>query len=112
MHAGTRPGPQRPSGRGPASRLPVAFLLLALVSVLWSLPAGAAPPDRPVVDVVEVSGFIDPVVVDFVEHSLASAEKAGAEAFVIQLNSRGSLVSKAELDALLFRLFHQSKVPV
>jgi membrane-bound serine protease (ClpP class) len=62
--------------------------------------------------VVEVSGFIDPVAIDFVDHALADAERTHAEALVLQLNSRGTLVSQSRFDAFVDRLFHQTAVPV
>lgn len=72
--------------------------------------AGAAD-DRRVVDVVQVNGYLDPIVVDFVEQSLQDAEAADAEAFVIQLDSPGSVVSEARLDQLVDAIENAS-VPV
>ena len=74
------------------------------------VPAGAAAA-RPVVEVIEVSGRIDPVLTDFVKHSLRRANDHRAVALVMQLNSPGALVSEAELDVLAFRIVHSS-VPV
>jgi membrane-bound serine protease (ClpP class) len=82
-------------------------------------PARAAePPPRQLpaaasraVDVIEVSGRIDPIEVDFVTRSLRQAERDGDEVLVIQLNSPGALVDRATLDILAFRLGHAS-VPV
>ena len=56
------------------------------------------------VAVVEVSGLLDAVLVDFVETQIAEAEEAGALALVLQLNSSGAVVSEDRLDRLLERV--------
>lgn len=84
-------------------------LLLPFGLVVLGSPAGAA--ERGHVDVVEVSGLLDRVVVDFVYDALASAEESGAEALVIQLNSGGAVVDSLVVDVLAFDLAH-SRVPV
>lgn len=63
------------------------------------------------VDVVQVAGYVDPVVADFLQGAVDDAESSGAEVLVIQLDSPGSLLDQAELDALSFRLSH-AEVPV
>ncbi|MDP8988334.1 MAG: hypothetical protein M3N11_08320 [Actinomycetota bacterium] len=63
------------------------------------------------VNVVQVSGYLDPVLVDFLSDAIDASERDGAEALVVQLDSPGSVVSTAELDALVFRLSH-ARVPV
>jgi membrane-bound serine protease (ClpP class) len=82
--------------------------LLALGSLV-ALPSPAAAAGR--VDVIEVTGLIDPVEVDFIADSLRAAERRRVEALVIQLNSGGSVVSDRRLDALARRLA-QARVPV
>ena len=72
--------------------------------------AGAAEPSRHV-DVVQVSGWIDPVVVDFLDRSIRASERGDAEVLVIQLDSPGSLVSDGTLDGLIDRIRH-ARVPV
>jgi membrane-bound serine protease (ClpP class) len=74
---------------------------------MLAAPASAAGQ----VDVIEVTGLIDPVEVDFIADSLGSAERSAAEALVIQLNSSGSVVSDARLDALTSRLA-DARLPV
>jgi membrane-bound serine protease (ClpP class) len=64
-----------------------------------------------VVDVVQVSGYVDPIVVDFLGDALRSAEREGVEALVVQLDSPGALVGDDQLDALAFRMGH-TPVPV
>ncbi len=50
-----------------------------------------------VVDVIEVDGLLDPVLVDFVEQSIGDAEAAGDIALVLRMNSPGSVVSDEDL---------------
>jgi membrane-bound serine protease (ClpP class) len=98
-------------------RLPrVALVLahLAVLAVLVARPAGAqaAPADDPgYVSVIEVSGLLDRVLVDFVETQIARAEDQGAIALVLQLNSSGAVVSDDRLDALVERI-ERAAVPV
>jgi membrane-bound serine protease (ClpP class) len=84
--------------------------VLALATVLLSAPPARAQPAA-VVDVVEVSGRIDPVVGDFVRRAIASATESGSEVLVIQLDSSGVLLSHAQFAALAERI-RASPVPV
>jgi membrane-bound serine protease (ClpP class) len=63
------------------------------------------------VNVVQVSGYLDPVLFDFVTDAIDASERDGAEALVVQLDSPGSVLPTAELDALVFRISH-ARVPV
>ncbi len=63
------------------------------------------------VNVIEVTGLIDPLVVRFVDHSIAEAERTGAIALVVQLNSPGSVVPDDVLLDLLGRV-RTARVPV
>ena len=63
------------------------------------------------VDVVQVSGWIDPVVVEFLTSAVATAERGDAEALIVQLDSPGALVDDDELDALVRRI-ERARVPV
>jgi membrane-bound serine protease (ClpP class) len=91
----------------------LAVALLVLGAVLLTGTATAADTDEPegYVDVVQVSGWIDPVVVDFVERSIADSEQGGAEALIIQLDSPGSLVREDRLDRLVRRI-EEARVPI
>lgn len=83
---------------------------IAMLAGLWS--AGpAAGQTRRVVDVVQVSGYIDPIIVNFLERSLDDAERRDVEAFVIQLNSDGAVVPRSEVEALAERI-RTAEVPV
>jgi membrane-bound serine protease (ClpP class) len=85
------------------------------VATAWSAagPAGAQEggPARPFVNVVQVTGYLDPIMADFLERAIAESERAGAEALILQLDSPGSVLATAELDALVFRIGH-ARVPV
>ncbi|MCX7619635.1 MAG: hypothetical protein N2037_02180 [Acidimicrobiales bacterium] len=63
------------------------------------------------VDVIEVTGLVDPIVVEFIETSIAQAEKNGALALVLQLDSPGATVPEHELLDLLGRI-RTASVPV
>lgn len=94
-------------------RLVLCPLAVALAAALWwSSPLGAqdAAPRR-FVNVVQVSGYLDPVMADFVERAVAESERGGAEALVLQLDSPGSVLPRAELDSLVFGVAH-ARVPV
>jgi membrane-bound serine protease (ClpP class) len=63
------------------------------------------------VDVVQVNGYLDPVLVGFIQRSLDQAERDRDIAFVLQIDSPGSVVPRADLDALIGRI-KASPVPV
>src|SRR5688572_5690315 len=109
MLEGTRPSPPR-SLRKVGQTVAIASLALATLLLTLASPASAAP-RQPVVDVVQVSGWLDPVVVDFLETSITRSERAGAEALIIQLDSPGALVKRATLDRLVERIA-AAEVPV
>ena len=75
-------------------------------------PAVRVENGDPFVDVIEVSGLIDPVMKQFILDSLDTAERDGAEALVIQLNSPGSVLSRKELDGLELELRNNTAVPI
>ncbi|MGH9118297.1 MAG: NfeD family protein [Acidimicrobiales bacterium] len=66
---------------------------------------------EPSVDVIEVDGYLDPVLVDFIDTSLTRAVDAGAIALVLQLDSRGVVVEADRFDRLIARL-ERSEVPL
>ena len=103
-------------------RLPRTGALLALVGLVLATLAGPAlaqttqtttpgSANAGFVDVVKVSGLIDPVLADFVEQSIANAESQGARALVLQTNSTGVVISDAAYAALLERMA-KATVPV
>jgi membrane-bound serine protease (ClpP class) len=74
------------------------------VSLLPSMPAGAASgvgaADEGGVQIVKISGLLDPVLADFLDQSVRRAERSGSIGMVLQVNSVGSVVSDARLRAL------------
>jgi membrane-bound serine protease (ClpP class) len=63
------------------------------------------------VRVAEVSGLLDPVLVDFVERTIVEADECGAVAVVLQLDSPGAVVGEDRMGELL-RTIDDADVPV
>lgn len=68
--------------------------------------AGLAP-----VDVVEVSGLMDEINADWIERAIDRSSDNGAQALILQLNTKGAVVSRDRMERLLIRI-RDSKVPV
>ena len=75
-----------------------------------SSPATTAGPTG-TVRVEQASGLLDAVLVHEIEQSITTAERTGAQALIIQLNSKGAVVGRAAIAALAARI-HDAKVPV
>lgn len=84
--------------------------LAALAVLLGSAPSAGAQTtpsgssDGGYVSVIEVSGLLDRVLVDFVDTQITKAEDQGAIALVLQLNSSGAVVADGRLDELVERI--------
>ena len=97
-------------------RLAIALgvLVVAGAALAGAGPAGAqangAPTTAPV-DVFEVSGYLDQPNVDGIEQAIARAERDGAQALVLQMNSPGAVVSRGTVEHLAQRI-HDAAVPV
>ena len=63
------------------------------------------------VDVIELSGLVDRVVADFVTDAIEDAERTGAEALVVQLDSSGVIADDGRFARLLVAV-ERSPVPV
>lgn len=63
------------------------------------------------IDVIEVSGLLDPINVDFMQRALAEAQADEVVALVIRLDSTGAVAPEAELAALIAEI-ESSEVPV
>lgn len=63
------------------------------------------------VDVVEVSGLVDEIVADSIEDALARAEGNGAQAVILQMNTKGAVVGRDRMAELLAQI-SDSTVPV
>ena len=125
-----RPWSERPvsaankSGKGnTAARAALTFLLVLVVlglSLALSLPASAADSgaadtaaqaEPGVADVVEVTGYLDPIMADFIERSIDKAAADGSLGLVLQVNSRRATVDDQRLRELADRIL-RSDVPV
>ena len=73
--------------------------------------SGSTADGYPTFDVVAISGLIDEIVADFIEDSVASAEDRGSGGVVLQVNSRGHVVSDERLTEVA-RTIVDSAVPV
>ena len=62
-------------------------------------------------DVVEVSGYLDPIMADFIERSIDKAEADGSRGLVLQVNSRRAVIDDDRLLGLAARI-RASDVPV
>ena len=80
----------------------------AAASSTGSLAAEAGPG---VVDVVEVSGYLDPIMADFIERSIDKAIADGSLGLVLQVNSSRATVGDERLRELAARI-RDSDVPV
>ena len=72
----------------------------------------AASSTKGFVDIIDVSGYVDPVMRDFILRSIEDAVGHDAEALVIQLNSPGSLLPRHQLDALVSAITEERRVPI
>jgi membrane-bound serine protease (ClpP class) len=89
------------------SRAGLAAVLLGLAATVLGSTAGAAPTqadDQGYVSVIEVSGLLDRVLVDFIDTQITKAEDGDAIALVLQLNSAGAVVADERLDELVERI--------
>lgn len=77
-----------------------ATLLGPLGASLADAQGDDAPEADGYVQVIEVSGLLDPILVQFVEDQIDEADRAGAVALILQLNSTGAVVDDAEVVAL------------
>ena len=87
-------------------RLAIGMLMAATALAVTSTSAGAgSPADEPgPIDVLQVSGLFDRVVVDSIDEAIAHASSNGAQALILQVNSRGAVVGDEEMEALLARV--------
>ena len=72
-------------------------------------PVGAA--DLAPVNVVQVSGLIDEILIDKIATSVHDATTDGSQAVILQINSSGAVVSRERMAALL-GILRDSTVPI
>ena len=63
------------------------------------------------VDVVEVNGLIDDIVVHSIERAISRAEDGDSQALVLQVDSDGAVASRARLETMFDRIA-ASRVPI
>jgi membrane-bound serine protease (ClpP class) len=101
---------------GTIARALIAAVVLVLATAAAVAPAGAAPATAvPApgarLDIVKVSGLIDPINADLISRSVRAATADHALALVLELNSAGGTISPTARDALAAQLVH-APVPV
>src|SRR4051794_11732874 len=74
---------------------------------------GAAAADEPqrFVDVAQVSGWIDPILTDFVLDTIATSERTHPEVLILQVDSPGALVEEGRFDEVVAAIEH-ADVPI
>ena len=109
--------------RRPTLAIGVAAMLLGLVLMVSPAPASAddaqnptgeghsAADDSDIFDVVEVSGYLDPILADFIERSIRTASGNGSLGLVLQVNSPRAVIDDERLVELATSI-RQSDVPV
>ena len=81
-------------------------------TLLAARPASAQDaPKVPPIDVIGISGLLDPVQVDFLGKAIDRAESNDVQALVIQLNSRKAVVDDDAMAALIDEVAH-ARVPI
>ena len=66
--------------------------------------AGAVDEALAPVDVLQVTGFVDGVVIDAIDRAIERAAANGSQALVLQMNSGGAVASDADARALIERV--------
>lgn len=72
----------------------VAGLSIAAIAVgvaMLAVPARAQTPSRPTIDLVQVSGIIDPPTAGYLKGRIETAQGDGAEALILQIDTPGGL---------------------
>ncbi len=103
-------------------RLAITLLAASFACAVWSGATASAQEgdtggdtgtaaDLAPVDVLQVSGLFDRIVVDSITDAIDRAESTGSSALILQLNSRGATVSRDEMAELLQRV-DESTVPI
>ncbi|MDQ1373960.1 MAG: hypothetical protein QOJ09_1298 [Actinomycetota bacterium] len=84
-----------------------------MLGALLAVAAPARAQSRPTshVDVIEVDGLVDAVLVDFINDAIDAAEQGKAAALVLQVDSAGGVAPKADIDRLILRTA-RARVPV
>lgn len=90
---------------GAAARIMCGLGLVLAAPVLSGVPAAASPgssgADLAPVDVVEVSGLVDRIVADSIRTALDRSRSNGAQAVILQVNTRGAVIGRDRMADLL-----------
>ena len=92
----------------------LALVIVGPVLGLMSVSGASAADDSQKlapVDVVEVSGMIDSIVADSIEKAITRSQANGAQALVLQLNTRGAVVDRDRMAEVLTAMTN-SKIPI
>jgi membrane-bound serine protease (ClpP class) len=88
----------------------LAISILTLVAGLILIPPaaqaqqGETGADVGRIDVLQVNGFIDPILVDAIESAIDRAADDGSQALILQVDSDGTVVDDATVEALIVRV--------
>mgnify|MGYP001825691198 FL=1 len=95
-------------------RLAISILTLMAGLTLFSPAVQAQSDDPPVdtgdsaavarVDVLQVSGYFDPILVDAIETAIDRADADGSQALILQVNSDGTVVDDDVIEDLLVQV--------
>jgi len=97
--------------RRPTIAITIVLAGITLLLLGQGAAAAATPSGGHRVDIVKVTGLIDPINVDLVSNSITAAEHQHALLLVLQLSSTGGTVSGATIDRLAMKVA-ASPVPV
>ena len=67
-------------------------------------PAVDGAADLAPVDVLQVSGLFDRIVVDSIERAIERSEASGSQALILQMSTTGAVVTRAEMSDLVARV--------
>lgn len=94
-----------------ATGLLLAAAATAVAAALTGTGASAQDDDPPAadadgapVDVLQVSGLVDEITVNSIDDAIDRAADTGAQALVLQVNSRGAVVGRDAMEGLLARV--------
>ena len=100
-------------------RLAIGLLMAAAATAVagaLSSPANAQDDDPATeisapVDVLQVSGLFDDITVNSIDDAIERADRTGAQALVLQVNSRGAVVGRDAMEGVLTRVA-EAPVPI
>jgi len=97
--------------RRPTIAITIVLAGITLLLVAGGAAAAPAPSGGHRVDIVKVTGLIDPINVDLTSNSISAAEHQRALLLVLQLSSSGGTVPESAIDRLALKI-EASPVPV